>query len=134
MFLLCGYCFAQDQHIQIMNESVCSLKLVYSDATPAIKNHFASSIIKPNSSGIIKARLPEKSSSSDIFVDQYVARCQFADLYIYIIGHSNTKGWVASMEINDYITFGGDSHHNVVGETIESPYLDDSLVVVKDIS
>ena len=132
ILLLVGYCFAHDQHIAIMNQSSCGLRLVYSDSTPSIKNHSASKIIKSYSSGVIKANLPERASSSDMFVDQYVAHCQFADLYIYVIGH--TKNWVSSMELNDYITFGGDSHRNVVGETIESSYLEENLVLIKNMS
>ena len=131
LLLFLSYSWAL-QDIELINRSSCNLKLVYTDVSPSISSHKAPSMIGKYSSGVIKASFTDKARPYDIFVDQYLATCSGSEINLYIIGHTEVSGWVASMEINDILTFANPSFRNVVGEVIESPYTSYNAVVVTD--
>lgn len=129
VFLSCSWAL---EDIEIVNQSSCDLKLVYTDTSQSIRSHKAPPSIKKHSSGEIKAAFIDKARPYDMFVDQYIATCSGSVVNIYIIGHPESSGWVASMEINGALTFANPSFRNVVGEVIESPYASYNDVILVD--
>ena len=120
-----------DEKIVLKNDSNCDLKLIYSDLSPVMKKHSASSLIKRHSSGYISVNIDDAKDKEDLFVDDYIAHCGVADIDVYIIGFGYDFGWDASIETNRFLKISNANIHNENGDVIKTQYSKYNSVIIE---